>query len=132
MTICLSELDWLLFPECYPFRKDHLRDELKILKDPRINDREVLNAIAFKVRVAGLSMRIRQPEMRQTIQYIYENFIGRIYDWHQPYHWRDLKLVLLFFVLFWDAKSIDELEGRVRSPFTIILLKHYKPLVGIK
>jgi hypothetical protein len=57
MTICLSELDWLLFPECYPFRKDHLREELKILKDPRINDREVLNAIAFKVRVAALSKR---------------------------------------------------------------------------
>jgi hypothetical protein len=60
MTICLSELDWLLFPECYPFRKDHLRNELKILKDPRINDREILNAIVSKVRVAGLSMRIRQ------------------------------------------------------------------------
>jgi hypothetical protein len=60
MTICLSELDGLLFPECYPFSKDHLRDDLKILKDPRINDREVLNAIVFKIRVAGLSMRITQ------------------------------------------------------------------------
>jgi hypothetical protein len=129
MTICLSELNELLFPECYLFRTDHLLDELKILKEPRINDREVLNAIAFKVRVTRLSMKIRQPEMRQTIQYIYEDFMGRIYDWYQPYNWRNLKLVLLFFVLFWDAKCIDELEARVRSPFTIQLLKHYKPMI---
>jgi hypothetical protein len=127
MKINLGELNQLLFPERYPFFREHFREERAILSGQGGADQNILNSIAFKVKVSKLSMKIKQPEIRESIQYIYEDFIGRFYGWNEDYDWRDLKLVLLFFVLFWDVKSIAELESRIRNPFSVELLKNYQP-----
>lgn len=126
MKISLSELSKLLFPEIYPFHEGSIRKEMAIISANRIEDKNMLNAIAFKAKVAKISLKIK-PEIRDSIYYIFDKFTSRVYDWDRQYEWHELKLILNFFVLVWDVKTIGKLENRVKNPVTIAILKKYKP-----
>lgn len=126
MKIYLAELDRLLFPRMYPYYNEGFREELENLDNNSDYDAKLLCAISFKVKVVKLSLKIK-PEIHDLIKYIYDDFIGRIFEWNRPYEWQDLKLVLSFFVLFRDVKTFRELEKRIKKPATIAILRKYKP-----
>ncbi len=66
MKIFLADLNKLIFPEIYPFHKEGFRKELEILATEGTIDQEQLSAIAFKVKVTKLSVKVK-PEICETI-----------------------------------------------------------------
>lgn len=125
MKLYLLDIEKLLFPEFYPYYTQSFKAESDfIIQKGLSDDNDYLN-IAFKVKLVGLSMKIKNPEVRTCIYYLYEKLFSNTFCYDTAYDWRDLKALLCFFVLFKDVKSFKELEKRAKKTQTSLLIRKY-------
>ena len=127
MKIILSELDNLLFPECYVNSADLFKNEKAYLQYTNADDYFAgISNIKFTIKVAKLSMTIKNPEARGAIQYLYEKHIDQFLDWHKAYEWYELKSILMFFIVFSHTSSFHCVEKRLKTRNTCRMVEKYK------
>ncbi len=131
MKIILSDLNKLLFPECYMYTADRFKNEKAYLQD--INANHYLAGtrnIKFTIKVVKLSMSITKPETRGAVQYLYDKHIDQFYDWHKEYDWYELKSVLGFYIIFSHTSSFRAIEKKFENRNTRRMMEKY--MVNLK
>lgn len=126
MKIILSDIDNMVFPECYIHRKDRFKRELEYIKQiDKVNYLTDIRNIKFIIRIIKLSLTIEQCETRSFIRILYEKLIEISFDWNKPYDWHELKPILMFFTIFSDTLSIRDVEKTIRNRTTQRMLDKY-------
>ncbi len=126
MKIILSDLNKLLFPECYNYTADRFKNEKAYLQDTNAADYLAgTRNIKFTIKVVKLSMSITSPEARGAIQYLYDKHIDQFFDWYKEYDWYELKSILVFFIIFSHTSSFIGVEKRVENRNTRCMMKKY-------
>ena len=126
MKIILKDIDHILFPEFYGYRKDRFKKQQEYLKQIDIdNYQDGIRNIKFVVKITNLSHTIKDIMTREFLRSLYEQLIDISFDWHKPYDWHELKPILLFFTIFSDARSIRDLEKIVKKPNTHRMMDKY-------
>jgi hypothetical protein len=125
-SIILSDLDFYLFPERYPYYKNHFKEDLKNLYSENQSAQTIQN-IKFKLKVINHCLNIQNNDVRCIVQHLYEKLIEYSFDWHKEYNWKELKIILFFFRIFSDCTTVSELENQIEKSFTKTLLEKYKP-----
>ncbi len=126
MKITLKDIDHILFPEFYGYRKDRFKMQQEYLKQTDAdNYLGGIRNIKFVIKIAKLSHTTEHKITREFLRSLYEQLIDISFDWHKPYDWHELKPILLFFTIFSHARSIHDLEKIVKKPNTHRMMDKY-------
>ena len=101
MKIILKDIDHILFPEFYGYRKDRFKMQQEYLKQTDAdNYLGGIRNIKFVIKIAKLSHTTEHKITREFLRSLYEQLIDISFDWYKPYDWHELKPILLFFTIF--------------------------------
>lgn len=127
MKINLLNLEQHLFPDVYPFYREHFKKEKEFLNSKADYDKLNYQNIKFKLKLSELSLNIKNSNVRAFVFSIYDKLFTELYDYDKEYDWHDLKLLLCYFILIKDATNIKKLDTMMNNPHTMRLLRKYKP-----
>lgn len=127
MKINLLNLEQHLFPDVYPFYREHFKKEKDFFKSKVDYDKLNYQNIRFKLNITMFSLNIKNSNVRAFVYAIYDKLFTELYDYHKEYDWQDLKLLLCYFILIKDATNIKKLDAILNNPHTMYLLRKYKP-----
>jgi hypothetical protein len=131
MKIILSDLNKLLFPECYNYTADRFKNEKMYLQNTSADDYlEGLRNIKFTLKLVKLSLSITNTETRGAVQYLFDKKIDLFYDWHKEYDWYELKPILMFFIIFSHVSSFRAVKKRLDNRNTYSMMEKY--MVSLK
>lgn len=82
--------------------------------------------ISFIVKLTKMSLSIKNEELRIICNLLFERIVENQYDWQKDYNWQELKLFLMYFIIFSKAKSILEIKHLFKETSTISLFKKYQ------
>jgi hypothetical protein len=125
--IILSDLEKSLFPEYFPYFKQHFLEDLTVLKQDKNCDDTAICNIRFKLKTVRHCLKAKNEDVRSALNQLFNVQVEQFYDWNKNYDWHELKSILVFFVLFSDAISIRELEKIAKNPHKRSLLHKYLP-----
>ncbi|MDP2234817.1 MAG: hypothetical protein Q8J88_00160 [Bacteroidales bacterium] len=126
MKIILSDLEKHLFPERYPFYNGHFAECKNYLMQTVDETDEGRMNISFIVKLTKMSLSIKNEELRIICNLLFERIVENQYDWQKDYNWQELKLFLMYFIIFSKAKSILEIKHLFKETSTISLFKKYQ------
>ncbi len=131
MKIILSDLNKLLFPECYNYTADRFKNEKAYLQNTNADDYYAGSRnIKFTLKLTKLSMSIKSAEARGAVQYLYDKQIDQFFDYYKEYDWYELKSILVFFIIFSHSSSFRAIEKRFKNRNTRRMMEKY--MVNLK
>lgn len=125
MKINLQELEKALFPEFFPFYQDLFSVEREFLKSSNGLDELARQNMSFQLRLANASLSIYNRKLRESIYYVYCRLFHMTFDYYKLYDWKDLKIILCFFVLIKDTTTQRDFEKKLRSKLAAMLFAKY-------
>jgi hypothetical protein len=121
----MADLEKHLFPDFYPFFNRHFSEELEYLKSD-VNKSELdLQNMAFMVKLTKYSVGIQDRLDRESLYLVYDRLFSTVFRIDRFYDWKELKLILCFFVLVKDVANQKEFEKMLKDDRTANLLKKY-------